>query len=93
MGRRTIVLAVAIVLAAIAAWGIFAFLTNVEDDAREGLSEVDVYRATEFIDRGADGTASIGKFVQGTVLEENLPDNAITSRAQLEDVLTGRAFR
>ena len=90
MGRRTIVLVVAIILGALAAWGIFAFLTNVEDDAREGLNEVDVYRATEFIDRGAEGSAILDSFVQGTVLEENLPDNAITSRAQLEDVLTGR---
>ena len=93
MGRRTVVLIVAIILGALAAWGIFAFLTNVEDDAREGLDEVAVFRATEFIDRGAEGDLVIGNFVESTEIEELLPDNSITTAAQLRDVLTGRVAR
>ncbi len=90
MGRRTVVLVVAVILGALAAWGIFAFLTNVEDDAREGLSEVAVFRATEFIERGAERDLVIGNFVESTEIEELLPDNSITTAAQLTDVLTGR---
>lgn len=93
MGRRTIVLVIAVILGALAAWGIFAFLTNVEDDAREGLNEVIVYRSTEFVDRGADGNVALGSFEQSTELEELLPDNAITTLAQLQDVLQNRVSR
>ena len=93
MGRRTIVLIIAIILGGLAAWGIFAFLTNVEDDARQGLSEVAVFRATQFIDRGAEGDLVIGNFVESTEIEELLPDNSITTEAQLRDVLTGRVAR
>jgi hypothetical protein len=93
VGRRTIVLVIAVILGALAAWGIFAFLTNVEDDAREGLNEVVVYRSTEFIDRGAEGSLVIGSFDQSTELEELLPDNAITSPEQLQDVLENRVSR
>jgi Flp pilus assembly protein CpaB len=93
VGRRTIVLIIAIILGGLAAWGIFAFLTNVEDDAREGLNEVAVFRATEFIDRGADGSLVIGNFIESTELEEFVPENAITSDAQLRDVLTNRIAR
>lgn len=93
MGRRTIVLIIAVVLGALAAWGIFAFLTNVEDDAREGLAEVAVFRAAEFIDRGAEGALVIDLFVEGTEIEELLPENAITTSAQLQDVVLGRVSR
>ena len=56
MGRRTVVLVVALLLATISAFAIWNFLTNAEDDAREGLVEVTVFRATELIERGADVT-------------------------------------
>jgi Flp pilus assembly protein CpaB len=93
VGRRTIVLIVAVILGGLAAWGIFAFLTNVEDDARVGLDEVAVFRAGEFIDRGEEGDLVFDLFVEGTEIEELLPDNAITTLAQLQDVVLGRVSR
>jgi Flp pilus assembly protein CpaB len=93
VGRRTIVLIIAVILGALASWGIFAFLTNVEDDAREGLDEVAVFRASEFIDRGAEGDLVVGLFVESTEIEELLPENAITTFAQLQDVVLGRVSR
>ncbi len=93
MGRRTIVLVLAVVLAGLSAWAIWAFLSDVEEDARAGLDEVTVFRATEFIDRNAEGDAVIDKFAESTELEELLPDNAITTQAQLVDVLSGKVSR
>ena len=49
MGRRTIVLVIAIVLAVVAAFAVWQYLTSVEDDIRKDITEVRVYRATELI--------------------------------------------
>jgi Flp pilus assembly protein CpaB len=49
MGRRTIVLVIAIVLAVVAGFAVWRYLTTVEEDIRSDISEVQVYRATELI--------------------------------------------
>lgn len=89
MGRRTVVLLIAIILAAVAAFAVARFLTQVEDDAREGLDEVEVYRATVFIDRDTDGADALAQIESATEVEEFLPENAITTREQLEAALEG----
>ena len=45
MGRRTLVLIIAVALAAISGFAIYQYLTNVEDDIRADIAEVVVYRA------------------------------------------------
>ncbi len=90
MSRRTIVLVVALLLAGIAAFAIWNFLSNVDDEAREGVEEVAVYRATELIIRGTDGDQALALIVEGTENREFLPDSAITTQDQLEAVLRGR---
>ncbi len=49
MGRRTIVLVIAIVLAVVSAFAVWQYLSTVEDDIRSDISEVRVYRVTELI--------------------------------------------
>lgn len=57
MGRRAIVLLVALILAGLAAWAIWNFLQNVEDEARAGQEIVTVFRAGPGgIAEGADGS-------------------------------------
>ena len=57
MGRRAIVLLVALILAGLAAWAIWNFLQNVEDEARAGQATVTVFRAgPSGIAEGADGS-------------------------------------
>ncbi len=90
MGRRTVVLLVALALAAMSAVAIWAFLERAEDDAREGLVEVPVYRAIEFIPRGAQGDVSLELFEESAELDGFLPATAIQTRAQLEATLRGR---
>ena len=55
MGRRTIVLVIAIVLAVVAAFAVWQYLTSVEDDIRKDINEVQVYRATELIEAKTPG--------------------------------------
>ena len=55
MGRRVLVLAVAIILAGLAALAVWQVLTNAEEAAKEGLEEVVVYRAVVLIPEGTEG--------------------------------------
>jgi Flp pilus assembly protein CpaB len=59
MGRRAIVLLVALILAGLAAWAIWNFLQNVEDEARAGQEIVTVFRA---------GPGGIAEGVEGSIL-------------------------
>ena len=45
MGRRTLVLVIAVALAAISGFAIYTYLSNVEDDIRADIAEVGVYVA------------------------------------------------
>ncbi len=83
-------LVVALLLAGVAAFAIWNFLSNVDDEAREGLEEVAVFRATELIIRGTEGDLALPLIVESTENREFLPTNAITTQDQLEAVLRGR---
>jgi pilus assembly protein CpaB len=93
VGKRTVVLVIALVLAAISAFAVWRFLTEVEDDAREGLNEVTVYRALEFVEEGSLGADVLNQFEASTEIEELVPENAITSQEQLDETLTGTLAR
>ncbi len=90
MARRTVVLIVAVLLAVLSGLAVWAFLDNARDEAREGLVQVPVYRAIEFIPRGADGDLSVELFEESTELDGLLPFGAITTQEQLEATLAGR---
>lgn len=93
MGRRAIVLLVALILAGLAAWAVWNFLDGVQSDAEANQVQVDVFRAANAIEEGADGSillSSDGLIVQSTEEQEDLPEDAITTQEQLNNVLTGK---
>jgi Flp pilus assembly protein CpaB len=97
MGRRAIVLLVALVLAGLAAWAVWNYLQNVENEIIEGQEIVEVYRAGQAIAEGTDGAILLSDFQGGGELieqsedqAEDVPDGAITTAEQLRDVLTSR---
>jgi len=97
MGRRAIVLLVALILAGLAAWAVWNYLQNVENEIIEGQEIVEVYRAGEAIAEGTDGAILLSDFDAGGELitqsedqSEDIPDGAITTAEQLRDVLTNR---
>jgi Flp pilus assembly protein CpaB len=55
MGRRTLVLVIAVALAVISGYAVWQYLSSVGDDAAAEYSEVEVYRATEDIASGTLG--------------------------------------
>lgn len=58
MGKRSIVLFIALGLAAVSAFAVWQYLTNVEDRIRGDITEVEVFRAVEFIDTGTEGSVA-----------------------------------
>jgi Flp pilus assembly protein CpaB len=52
MGKRSLVLIIALALAAVATFAVWQFLSTVEDEARAEVQEVVVYRATQLIETG-----------------------------------------
>lgn len=91
MGRRTIVLAVAVLLAGVSAFAVWNFLSNVEAEVRGQVELVEVYRAADFIPEGSSGEQVIsqGQVVKSQEERQFLPANAITSDEQLAAALQG----
>jgi hypothetical protein len=72
MGRRTLVLIIAVALAAISGFAIYQYLTGVEDDIRADIVEVAVYRATEGITAGTPGEEARPVIGEATALRESI---------------------
>ena len=97
MGRRAIVLLVALVLAGLAAWAIWNFLQSYEDDIVAGQEQVDVFRAGgNGIAEGTEGAIVLSNLggaeaqvVAGTDELEDVPADAIQTEEELRQVLTG----
>ena len=72
MGRRTIVLVIAIALAAVSASAVWRYLTTVESDIRADIAEVRVYRATELIEAKTTGEDAQPFIEEALALRENV---------------------
>lgn len=97
MGRRTLVLVVAIVLAALAGYSVFTVLDRAQDAAAEGLEFQPVYRANILLAEGTEGSLLLSQVGANQppigLSEENaqfVPTNAITTEEQLQAVLDGQ---
>lgn len=98
MGRRAIVLLVALVLAGLAAWAVWNFLQSVEQEAEAGQQQVTVFRAgDQNIQEGTQGDVLISDFnAGGTLISagtdeiEDVPADAIQTDSELREVLSGK---
>jgi pilus assembly protein CpaB len=98
MGRRAIVLLVALILAGLAAWAVWNYLQGVEQDIEAGQVKVTVFRAVEPIAEGTDGGVLFSDFnanpgnliVESEEEQEDLPTDAITTSEELNQVISGK---
>ncbi|MDH3190276.1 MAG: Flp pilus assembly protein CpaB [Acidimicrobiia bacterium] len=92
MGRRTLVLVVALLLAALAALAVWQVLSNAETEAEAGLELVDVYRTRAFIPEGSEGSLADSNQLFELSKEETrfLPTNSVTTPEQLDQFVKGR---
>lgn len=72
MGRRTVVLVVAIVLAVVSAYAVWSYLTSVEEDVRQDIAEVQIYRASETLEAKTPGEEAQPLIETGLALRENV---------------------
>lgn len=72
MGRRTLVLVIAVLLAGISGFALYQYLTSVEDDIRSDISEVIVYRASQNIDSRTPGVDAEPNIAESTALRQNV---------------------
>jgi len=72
MGRRTLVLVIALALAAISGYAVWQYLTSVEEGVAAEFSEVEVYRATELISSGLPGEEARPLIAPSTALRQQV---------------------
>lgn len=70
MGRRTLVLVIAVLLAAVSGFALYQYLTSVEDEIRADISEVVVYRASADIPTRTPGADAQINIVESKALRE-----------------------
>jgi Flp pilus assembly protein CpaB len=98
MGRRAIVLLVALILAGLAAWAVWNFMQNVREEETAGLAQVTVFRAgVGGIAEGTEGGILVSDFDGGGTLIaqdvdelEDTPPDAIQSEDELRQILNGQ---
>ena len=96
MGRRAIVLLVALILAGLAAWAVWNFMQNVRGEVEDEQAQVTVFRAgLGGIAEGTEGAILISDFnsggtqiVEGRDEFEDTPADAIQSEEELREILT-----
>lgn len=92
MGRRALVLLVALLLAGVAAFAVFTFVQGIEGDIVAEQEQQVVFRATQEIPEGQDGDL----FLQTPLWEEStdqivdVPAGAIASQEELEAIISGK---
>jgi len=70
MGKRSIVLLLALGLAVVSAFAVWQYLKNVDSRARANVQEVEVWRASELIETGTDGAVARAFIVEAQALVE-----------------------
>ncbi len=88
---------VALILAGLAAWAVWNYLQNVENEYREAQEITEVFRAGEAIAEGTDGSILLSDFNSGGALivrsedqVQDVPADAITTAEELQLVLEGK---
>lgn len=72
MGRRTLVLVIAVALAAISGYAVWQYLSSVGDDAAAEFTEVEVYRASEDIVAATPGEDAMAFIETSTALRNQV---------------------
>lgn len=92
MGRRALVLLVALLLAGVAAFAVYSFVQDYKGEVDEAQTTQVVYRATQAVPEGQDGTIFLQTpmWVESTDQVIDVPDGAIASEQELEAVIQGK---
>ncbi len=94
MGRRALVLAIALLLGAVAGFAIWRYLSGVESEIRAGQEQIPVFRAVVPVAEGTTGAVvlqgGLASYTPGFEQKEDLPADAITTEEALNQILSTR---
>lgn len=90
MSKRSIVLVVALLLAALSAFAVLSFLRGVEDNAAAEIQPVPVFRATQRIEAGVTGSEALRFIEESEEPEKFRPSLAVATREELNEVVAGK---
>ncbi|MFP3913576.1 MAG: Flp pilus assembly protein CpaB [Actinomycetota bacterium] len=92
MGRRALVLLVALLLAGVAAFAVWSFVENYRDDVEQEREQVVVFRANQAVPEGQDGDLFLQTpmWVEGTDQVADVPENIIATEEELRAVISGK---
>lgn len=92
MGRRALVLLVALLLAGVAAFAVFTFVENYKGEVDAAREQVTVYRATQAVPEGQSGDVFLQTplWVESTDEVVDVPEGFIASEQELTSVIQGR---
>lgn len=91
MGRRALVLLVALLLAGVAAFAVYTFIRNYQAGVDEAQERVVVFRATQAVPEGQDGDLFLQTpmWVESEDQVTDVPDGFIASEEELNAVISG----
>ncbi len=93
MGKRAVVLVIALLLAGAAAFAIFQYLNNYRNDVLEGQEMVTVFRALQPIEEGTEGNFVLQGngiiYTESTEQQIDIPEDAIQTAQDLNAILSG----
>jgi pilus assembly protein CpaB len=92
MGRRALVLLVALLLAGVAAFAVYTFVNNYQAEQDALRERVTVYRATQAVPEGQDGDLFIQTPMWAESVDEtaDVPEGFIRSEEELRALISGR---
>ena len=92
MGRRALVLLVALLLAGVAAFAVYTFIQDYKGDIDEAQEKQTVYRATQAVPEGQDGDLFLQTpmWVASEDQIVDLPAGAIESEQELQAIIEGK---
>ena len=92
MGRRALVLLVALLLAGVAAFAVYSYVNGIESEFAEGQELVTVYRASQAVPEGQEGDVFLNTplWVESEEPSQYVPTGAIVSEEELRAVISGR---
>jgi Flp pilus assembly protein CpaB len=92
MGRRALVLLVALLLAGVAAFAVFQFLNGIRNEVEANRQKTQVFRATQFIPEGTEGSLALQSqwILASEENVEDLPESYISTDQELQAIVNGR---
>jgi pilus assembly protein CpaB len=87
--RRTLILIAAVVVGAIAAYALWAYIGGIEDEANDNAERVEIFKIVEDIPKGTFGDEAFaqGMIEKDVIAKEYRPATAITNPAQIDGLV------